>query len=104
MDFKSHFKGKTILVTGGAGAIGSNLSRELAICGAVKVIILDNLSSAYSWNIPDYSNVLFINGDICNEEDLLRTFRHKPQIIFHLAAFFANQNSIDYPYECEKVN
>ena len=91
------YKDQTILVTGGAGAIGSNLVRALANLGAKKVIILDNLFSSYAWNIPNLPNVLFVNGDITNDIDLKRVFNEKPAYVFHLAAFFANQNSVDYP-------
>ena len=91
------YKDQTILITGGAGAIGSNLSRKLAETGAAKVIILDDLSSAYKWNIPNLPNVLFVKGSITNDVDLKRVFHEKPSYIFHLAAFFANQNSVDYP-------
>ena len=92
-----HFKGEIILVTGGAGAIGNNLSLTLAKSGAAKVIILDDLSASYKCNIPNLPNVLFVEGDITNEADLKRVFHEKPTYIFHLAAFFANQNSVDYP-------
>ena len=91
------YKGATILVTGGAGAIGSNLSRALAEAGAAKVVILDNLSASREWNIPNLPNVLFIHGDITNDIDLKRAFHEKPDYVFHLAAFFANQNSVDFP-------
>lgn len=90
------FKGKSILVTGGAGAIGSNLSRKLAELGA-NVIILDNLFSSYEWNVPDLPNVLFVKGDVTNDIDMKRVFTMEPEIVYHLAAFFANQNSVDYP-------
>jgi len=95
-EYLNSYKDKTILVTGGAGAIGSNLSRKLAELGAT-VIILDNLFSSYAWNVPDLPNILFVNGDITNDADLKRVFKMKPDLIFHLAAFFANQNSVDYP-------
>ncbi|OGT25524.1 MAG: nucleotide sugar epimerase [Gammaproteobacteria bacterium RIFCSPLOWO2_02_FULL_42_14] len=91
------YRDQVILVTGGAGAIGSNLVRALANAGAKKVIILDNLFSSYEWNIPNLPNVLFVKGDITNDIDLKRVFNEKPSYIFHLAAFFANQNSVDYP-------
>ncbi len=104
MQHTPYYSGKTILVTGGAGAIGVNLVRSLANMNAKKVIILDNLSSSYIWNIPDQPNILFVKGDIRNDDDLKRVFHHKPTIFFHLAAFFANQNSVDYPLTCEEVN
>ena len=43
----SDYEGKTILITGGAGCVGSNLSRKLSEMNVEKVIIFDNLSSAY---------------------------------------------------------
>ena len=43
----SEYDGKTILVTGGAGAIGGNLCKRLSKLNAKKIIILDNLSSSY---------------------------------------------------------
>ena len=97
MTYRSVYKNKVVLVTGGAGAIGSNLCRALAGTGAAKVIILDDLSASYSWNIPNLPNVLFVKGSITEDMDLKRVFHEKPDFIFHLAAFFANQNSVDYP-------
>jgi len=96
-DYQLYYQGKTILVTGGAGSIGSNLSRLLAGLGASRVIILDDLSAAFEWNIPSLPNVLFVKGSVTDEISLKRVFSQKPQVIFHLAAFFANQNSVDYP-------
>ena len=64
----NEFEDKTILVTGGAGCIGSNLCRRLSDLNAHKVIILDNLSSAYEWNIPQADNIQFIKGDILDDE------------------------------------
>jgi nucleoside-diphosphate-sugar epimerase len=87
---------KTILITGGAGAIGTQLIKKVSpLCK--KVVVLDNLSSGYRWNIPQFNNLLFIEGDVTSDIDLRRCFAEKPDIIFHLAAFFANQNSVDYP-------
>ena len=102
--FEHFYKNKVILVTGGAGAIGRNLCEKLAVLGAEKVIILDNLSSAYKWNIPVFNNIIFEKGDIRNEVDLKNAFKHKPTIVFHLAAFFANQNSVDFPLINVDVN
>lgn len=94
---------KTVLVTGGAGAIGSNLVRALAALGA-KVVILDDLSSAERWNVPSLPGVLFVEGDILDEIMLKRVFFERPRIVFHLAAFFANQNSLDHPEQDLNVN
>ena len=100
----NEYQDKTILVTGGAGCVGSNLTRRLAELGAEKVIILDNMSSAYEWNVPTNENVELIQGDILDDEELKRVFKMKPHYVFHLAAHFANQNSVDNPETDLMVN
>lgn len=102
-DYLDSYRGKTVLITGGAGSIGSNLTRTVAELGA-KVIILDDLSAAYPWNIPNLPNVLFIKGSVVDEIMLKRVFGERPDIVYHLAAFFANQNSVDYPERDIEVN
>ncbi len=59
-DIYSEYENKVVLITGGAGCVGSNLSRKISELNAKKVIILDNLSSAYEWNIPKAKNVSFV--------------------------------------------
>lgn len=100
----SQFRDQTVLVTGGAGCVGSNLVRRLSELEAKKVIILDDLSSAYEWNIPRANNVQFVNGSILDDEMLRRVFKERPQYVFHLAAHFANQNSVDNPEKDLMVN
>ena len=104
MNYRDAYKGKSVLVTGGAGAIGSNLIRALAEAGAQKVIVLDDLSSAKRWNVPDLPNVAFVQGSVLDEETLKRVFFQEPQFVYHLAALFANQNSIDHPERDLLVN
>ena len=103
-DYKKHFKDKVVLITGGAGAIGSNLTSTIADLEAKMVIILDDMSAAYAWNIPARKNVLFVKGSITDEVMLKRVFSENPEIVYHLAAFFANQNSVDYPQKDLMVN
>ena len=97
------YKGQVVLVTGGAGAIGSNLTSALAEAGA-RVIVLDDLSSAERWNVPSLPGVMFVEGDILNEVKLKRVFFERPTVVYHLAAFFANQNSVDHPKRDLMVN
>ena len=103
VDTARAYEGKTILVTGGAGAIGSNLTRALASAGA-RVLILDDLSASERWNVPSLPGVLFVEGDLLDEGLLKRLFRERPSVVFHLAAFFANQNSVDHPEADLRVN
>ena len=96
-DVYSEYEDKVVLITGGAGCVGSNLSRKISELNAKKVIILDNMSSAYEWNIPKADNISFVKGDILDDEMLKRVYKDKPDYVFHLAAHFANQNSVDNP-------
>ena len=98
------FNGKTVLVTGGAGAIGSNLVTALSNLETKKITIIDDLSSSYEWNIPASPKVAFIKGNILDDEKLKWAFKEKPQIVYHLAAHFANQNSVDNPETDLMVN
>jgi UDP-glucose 4-epimerase len=98
------FSEKTVLVTGGAGAIGGNLVKALNDTDVKQIIILDNLSSSYLWNVPKSEKIKFIEGDILDDEKLKWIFKSKPDIVYHLAAHFANQNSVDKPETDLMVN
>ena len=108
-DIKEFFFRRNILVTGGAGAIGSNLVIALSelVGDQGMVIVLDNLSAIKGSDpidFPSLSNVMFVKGDVRNDVDLKRVFRERPTIVYHLAAFFANQNSVDYPENSADVD
>lgn len=96
-EYRSSYKGKKILVTGGAGAIGSTLVKNLCEAGASMVLVLDDLTSGQRWALPHARNMMYVEGSVLDEVKLKRVFFEEPQIVFHLAAFFANQNSIDHP-------
>lgn len=94
-----------VLVTGGAGAIGLNLIERLLTTGVESILVLDNLSSGYANYLPDDSRVIFHNSDI-GEIETYRTVMEdfKPNYVFHLAAHFANQNSVDHPFKDVQAN
>jgi len=96
-NYLEHYEGKEVLVTGGVGCIGSNLVRGLIRANAKRIAVLDDLSSSFAWNIPRHKNVTFFQGSILNDDVLRKAFSEKPNFVFHLAALFANQNSIDHP-------
>ncbi|HEU4877846.1 MAG TPA: NAD-dependent epimerase/dehydratase family protein [Gemmatimonadaceae bacterium] len=84
-----------VVVTGGAGAIGSRVVRRLLADGAEQVVVVDDLSSGYEWLLPRDPRVRLIRGDVCDLSTL--NLGVKESVVFHLAAFFANQNSVDHP-------
>ncbi len=89
--------GKRVLVTGGAGAIGNNLVRQLVYLGA-DVVTVDNFSSSQRENVADVEDVIdFMVGDIAADAALARAFARPVDYVFHLAALFANQNSVEHP-------
>lgn len=88
-----------VLITGGAGFIGSNLVNKLIDDGH-KVIVIDDLSSGYRESINN--KAFFVEGSIVDDTALAKCFNHKPDYVIHLAALFANQNSVDNP--CEDLN
>ena len=98
-----------ILVTGGAGFIGSNLVRHLIQEKRTQLINLDRLT--YAGNLNSLSDLIdnplhvFVEGDICNRElldKLLRDFQ--PDAIVHLAAESHVDRSIDGPAEFVQTN
>jgi UDP-glucose 4-epimerase len=103
-DFLKEYKGARVLLTGGAGCVGSNLTRGLLKAGASRVIVLDDLSAAARWNIPADPAVTFFEGSILDDEVLKRAFAPGIDYVFHLAAHFANQNSVDHPETDLAVN
>lgn len=103
-DVPHRYAGKSILITGGAGCIGSNLVRELIDANSKRIIVLDDFSSSYLWNLPQHPSLEVIEGSILDQEKLTQVFQERPDYVFHLAAHFANQNSIDHPEEDLMVN
>src|SRR3989344_1675709 len=98
-------KYSNILVTGGAGAIGMNLVNHILTQKVNKVIIVDDLSSGFLSNVPKDKRVIFIKGDIADSKVIDKAFSHAPvDIVYHLAAHFANQNSIEHPVRDLKSN
>lgn len=98
-------KDKHVLVTGGAGFIGSNLVTAL-LQQSTKVTVLDNLSTGNFKNIePFIKNPLFtfVEGDICNYETCLSVLTNV-DAISHQAALGSVPRSIEFPHNTHQVN
>jgi len=95
---------KNVVVTGGAGFIGSNLVKEL-IKIDINVKIIDDFSSGKRSNIPKSKNIHVWNQDIsdASAEDLL-SFMKDVDVVFHMAARARVQPSIDDPVPFNKAN
>lgn len=90
-----------ILITGGAGFIGSNIADYWAKQNA-EVIVLDNLRTGKLENISN-SKIKFINGSITNR-DVISSIMDDVDYIFHLAALVSVPESIINPFECVEIN
>lgn len=91
------------IVTGGAGFIGSNLSKSLLEQGHT-VHIIDNLSGGTKENLPEGAS--FYEVDITNKEDIDKTFTSIDTVdgVFHLAALPRVEFSIQNPHETHDAN
>jgi len=98
------YANKRIMITGGAGCIGSNLVRLLLLADAERIDVIDDLSASYEWNLPKNPKITLTKGSILDEEKMRKVFSSKPHYVFHLAAHFANQNSVDQPETDMLVN
>ncbi|AEH23884.1 SDR family oxidoreductase [Pyrococcus yayanosii] len=91
-------RNKFIIVTGGAGFIGSHIAEVLAEDN--EVVVIDNLYTGRKENIP--ANVKFVEADV-RDYSIAEMIRHA-DYIFHEAAIVSVQESIENPLLTEEVN
>lgn len=89
-----------VLVTGGAGFIGSNLVDALAALGH-EVVVLDDLSTGYKENVS--TDVALVEGDVSDPRCVSRAVRGVA-VVYHLAASRAVLRSVEAPRETDRTN
>jgi UDP-N-acetylglucosamine/UDP-N-acetylgalactosamine 4-epimerase len=98
---------KRILITGGAGFIGSNLAEALLNNPEVELVrVLDNFSTGYKHNVDEflkYSKYEFVEGDIRNYDDVLHATKGI-EVISHQAALGSVPRSLKDPMTSNNVN
>jgi UDP-glucose 4-epimerase len=99
-DYMSFLTSKSILITGGAGFIGSNLAQAL-ISKGFRVVILDDLSTGLESNVSRGAHFIF--GSILDSK-LVNELVRDAGVVFHLAARGSVPRSIDQPNETFEVN
>lgn len=98
-------QGKHILVTGGAGFIGSNLVGFL-LENKIRVSVLDNLATGRLSNLDEFQNnplFTFIEGDITDYETCLNAL-NGIDAVSHQAALGSVPRSIEFPHNTHRVN
>jgi len=97
---------ETVLITGGAGFIGSNLTRTLLMAG-YRVIVLDDLSRSTTDSLRECYNFcpdfLFVKGSV-TDFDIVDRLMQNADMVFHLAAQVHWEESIDHPAESFQIN
>jgi len=97
-------KKKYIVVTGGAGFVGSNLIKELISKTKFDIISIDNYSSGTKINHIKNSRIRYINGQTCNISKILKNKKNKINALFHFGEFSRIFQSFAKFSECFKYN
>lgn len=99
----SHLKGTQVLVTGGAGFIGSHLVDRLVALGS-RVRVIDDLSTGKAENLAQVADeVEMLHGSIL-DSDLLSLAFKGVETVFHLAAVVSVSRTVEDPIGTDRVN
>jgi UDP-glucose 4-epimerase len=98
--FRERLSGQAVLITGGAGFIGSHLAHACAALGA-RVRVLDDLSGGFESNLPPGAEL--VRASIL-DESALRGAVAGCRYVFHQAAMVSVPESVEKPRECMMIN
>jgi UDP-glucose 4-epimerase len=102
--FKGVIRLQTVLITGGAGFVGSHIAREL-IKRYEQIVVLDNLSTGLRSNIPTNEKIIFVEGDFSDRNTVEQLFSiYRFNYIYHLGAIASVAASIDNPLFTQQTN
>ncbi len=106
MDYEAFYRGRPVMITGGAGFIGSNLAHRLVQLGA-NVLLVDSLIPDYGgnlFNIRDIEDRVRMNiADVRQESTMSYLVRHV-DVIFNLAGQVSHIDSMRDPYTDLEIN
>ena len=88
------YRGKSVLITGGGGSIGSELARQIAKCGPSRLVILDiyengayDIQQELKSRYGDQLNLRVEIANVCDKKKIQKIFSdHTPDIVLHAAA------------------
>ena len=93
----------TLLITGGAGYIGSHTVKHL-LKSNEKIVVLDNLVYGHRESLP-HDRVTFVEGDMADAALVEKLFaEHKPEAVLHFAAFAYVGESVEQPLKYYRNN
>lgn len=106
MDYKSMYKGKNVIITGGLGFIGSNLARKLVDLGA-EVILIDSLNHEYGGNLYNINGIedrIKVNISDVRDRHSIKYLVKGQDYLFNLAGQTSHLDSMQDPFTDLDIN
>ena len=105
-DYKTYYRGRRVMITGGVGFIGSNLARQLVDLGA-EILLVDSLIPDYGgnlYNIQDVASRLRLNVADVRMQTTMEALVRNQDVIFNLAGQVSHIDSMKDPYTDLEIN
>ena len=105
-DYQAFYQGRSVMITGGLGFIGSNLARQLVDLGA-RVLLIDSLISDYGgnfFNIAGVEDSLKVNIADIRQQSTMNYLVRDHDVIFNLAGQVSHIDSMREPYTDLEIN